>query len=152
MLPPNIYIFSRLSREVIAIASCFDFTLTHHRVLLAGIRNLGACPCPRCLIPLSRVHNIGMPLDMKQRRTQARVDNPHRIKLVQDARKKIYCENRSVTSKAVNDLLKIHSLVPTVVRMLIILIMRVLNRISRTPFPTGCMKGLLICFQCLLWI
>lgn len=86
-----------------------------YRVLLSGIRNLGSCPCPRCLIPLHRVHNLGMPLDMKQRRTQARVDGPDRIESVEKARMKIYSENLSVASTAVNNILKHESLVPTVV-------------------------------------
>lgn len=56
---------------------------------------------------------------MKQRRTQARVDGPIRQTLIQNARKKIYIENLSVTSKAVNDLLKDQSLVPTIVCVLV---------------------------------
>jgi hypothetical protein len=49
----------------------FQNTYTHHRILLASIRNLGCCPCLRCLIPLDRVPNMGMRRDMAQRMSLA---------------------------------------------------------------------------------
>ncbi|KIM57899.1 hypothetical protein SCLCIDRAFT_28530 [Scleroderma citrinum Foug A] len=45
------------------------------KVLLASIRNLGQCPCPRCTIPMSHVHNLGMSQDMKEWNTLAHVDD-----------------------------------------------------------------------------
>lgn len=83
------------------------------RILLASIRNLGNCPCPRCEIELSKVHNIGMPLDRKQRRTKARIDNAVRQDQVNCARKLIYEEGYLVNSAHVERLLKPKSLVPT---------------------------------------
>src|SRR5262245_26895967 len=60
--------------------------LINCRILLATIRNLGRCPCPRCLIPMSRVHNMGKVLDMKQRKTLARIDDEARRDKVSKAR------------------------------------------------------------------
>jgi hypothetical protein len=83
------------------------------RILIATIRNLGSCPCPRCCIPMSRVPNLGMVLDMKQRSTLARVDDNRRIRLVRAARNIIYNLNKPVYGSAVDALLKGESLVPT---------------------------------------
>jgi hypothetical protein len=92
-------------------SSCVpDCTL---RVLLASIRSKGLCPCPRCLIPLSRVHNMGMTLDMKQRETLARVDNEDRRWKVNSAREIIYKKNYAVDNDNVETLLQPQSLVPT---------------------------------------
>ena len=83
------------------------------RILLTSIRNLGACPCPRCLIPLARVHNLGMARDVSQRTTLMRIDNARRRNNVATARQLIYEKNYLVNSAAVEDLLKPESLVPT---------------------------------------
>jgi hypothetical protein len=85
------------------------------RILIASIRNLGKCPCPRCLIPLNRVHNLGMVLDRAQRVTMARLDDNESRKRVFAARRLIYKKNMQVYSKAVNDLLEETSQVPTAV-------------------------------------
>lgn len=84
-----------------------------HRVLLASIRDKGRCPCPRCLIPLSRVQNMGMPRDMKERKTLARVDNEDRRRTVEIAREIIYKKNYAVDNDNVEALLQGQSLVPT---------------------------------------
>lgn len=88
-----------------------------NRILIASIRNLGKCPCPRCLIPLSHVHNLGMARDRAQRVTMARVDDSQRRNLVSAARKFIYEKNLQVNSSAVENLLRGMSLVPTAVRV-----------------------------------
>ena len=77
ILPKNIQLLCRLPRKVCVL---FLGTLTFNlncplRILLASIRNLGQCPCPRCLIPLDLVHNLGMPRDMMQQVSKARVDS-----------------------------------------------------------------------------
>ena len=90
------------------------------RILLASIRNLGACPCPRCLIPLSRVHNLGMIRDMSQRVTMARVDDNSRQGKVYAARRLMYEKQYRVNGAAIESLLKDQSLVPTSVRVLLI--------------------------------
>ena len=83
------------------------------RILIASIRNLGNRPCPRCLIPLSHVHNMGMARDMIQRETMARVDDIHRRTSVNAARRVIYEKNFQVNSTGVENMLQDMSLVPT---------------------------------------
>src|ERR1700676_4664332 len=90
-------------------------TKNFHRILIASIHNLGRCPCPRCLIPLDRVANIGMRRDMTQRRTLTRIDDVKWRNLVEKAREKIYEKGYVVDSRAVEDFLQEHSLVPTAV-------------------------------------
>ena len=89
------------------------------RILVASIRNLGKCPCPRCLIPLDRVHNLGMARDMSQRGTLARVDDDNRRSKVIAARRVIYEKHFQIDSAAVNAILQGESLVPNVVCILI---------------------------------
>lgn len=85
------------------------------RILIATIRNLGRCPCPRCLITIDRVQNLGMARDMRQRETMAREDNIRRRNLIDAARKVIYERNFRVNSAGVEKMLRDMSLVPTVV-------------------------------------
>ena len=85
------------------------------RILIAGIRNLGTCPCPCCLIPLNRVHNLGMARDMGQRRTLACVDNVNRRGKIIAARRVIFEKKTQINSTAVNSILQNESLVPNVV-------------------------------------
>jgi hypothetical protein len=85
------------------------------RIVLACIRNRGRCLCPRCLIPLDRVHNIGMVRDMNQRTTLRRIDDAQRRAKVNSARHLIYEKNHHVDSAAVERLLQETSLVPSMV-------------------------------------
>jgi hypothetical protein len=91
--------------------SCTYDDYVYYRILLAGIRNMGECPCPRCRIPLSRVHHIGMARDMKQRVSMARADDSDRRRKVAIARQFIYEQNRQISSVAVETLLRKDSLV-----------------------------------------
>ena len=86
------------------------------RVLLASIRDKGRCPCPRCLIPLSRIQNMGMQFDMKQRATLARVNDKDRRRKIDTAQDIIYNKNYAVDTENVETLLQPQSLVPTLVR------------------------------------
>ena len=95
---------------------CIFFSHTSlNRILIASIRNRGRCPCPRCLIPLNRVHNIGMARDMAQRVTMPRVDDSQRRTRVSAAREIIYDKNMQVNCAAVEQLLQDMSWVPTAV-------------------------------------
>jgi Plavaka transposase len=89
--------------------------LTKHRIILAGIRDLGCCPCPRCLVQLTNAPNMGQVRDMKQRRLLARVDDEITRDKVNLARDFIYNRHYVVNSKAVEYILKAQSLVPTLV-------------------------------------
>lgn len=82
---------------------------------MVGIKNRGCCPCPRCLIPLVRVHNLGMVRDMMQRRTMARMDDMQRRSRIAAARQLIYEKNMQVDCTAVKRLLHEMSLVPNAV-------------------------------------
>ena len=66
---------------------------------------------------MSRIHNLGMPQDMKQRETLARVDDEIRRGKVESARNIIYNKRFAVDSPAVEILLKEQSLVPTSVSL-----------------------------------
>ena len=96
---------------------------TSHRILMASIRNLGTCPCPRCHIPLNQVHNMGKPSDMLRRNSLARVDDNTRRGDINSARRLIYQQNYQVNSAAVERILRPNSLVPTVVRCNVSLIL-----------------------------
>jgi hypothetical protein len=81
--------------------------------MISSIRDRGYCPCPRCLIPLERVQNMGMARDMRQRITLARVDDDVRRRKVGVARDIIYGKNYAVDSAPVEAILKEESLVPS---------------------------------------
>ncbi|KAG8768938.1 hypothetical protein FRC12_005262 [Ceratobasidium sp. 428] len=83
------------------------------RVLLATIRDKGACPCPRCLVPLKHAHKMGTPSDMRMRAKNARRDNLTRQKLIQRARGLINTDGKAVDNVEVQRLLQPHSYVPT---------------------------------------
>src|SRR5262249_23705490 len=85
------------------------------RIVIVSIRNLGKCPCPRCLIPLDRVHRLGMTQDMTQRVGLSRVDDNHRRGKVMACRSLIYDESYRVDGKAIDNLLGETSLVPKMV-------------------------------------
>lgn len=109
---PRIFIYSADYPEKCKLIPSLSivFAQYHSRVLLASIRNKGACPCPCCLIPLSHVHNIGMVRDMMQRVTLARALDDRPQNVIYTARKLIYEKGYSVESTLVNDLLKDKSL------------------------------------------
>ena len=121
-----------------------------HRILIASIRNLGVCPCPRCLISLNRVHNLGMVRDMTQRRTLARVDDNHRRGKVLAARRVIYEKNYQVNSAAVEAILQKESWVPTVVwiSLHLMVVLFTHTKSHRTRSLIGCRHMDSICSRC----
>ncbi|KIK34655.1 hypothetical protein CY34DRAFT_97579 [Suillus luteus UH-Slu-Lm8-n1] len=82
------------------------------KVLIATIRQLGGCPCSRCLIPKTRLHHLGMVRDRQQRATLACSDTS-RSPLVATARSLIYEKHYGIDSMAVETILKADSWVPT---------------------------------------
>lgn len=109
---------------------------------MATIRNLGGCPCPRCLIPKSRVQNLGSSLDIKQRKTLERKDDSSRQSKITISRSLIYDRGYGVRSNAVENLLKEHSLVPTSVHVHHCrIVVRVLTTIFQNAFSErlGCL-------------
>lgn len=87
------------------------------RILLAGIKNLGTYPCPRCLIPLSDAPKVGMARDTRRRQTLVRKDTKKHRKNITDARNYIHNKNYAVDSAPVKRLLDTESLVPSAVRL-----------------------------------
>ena len=81
---------------------------------MTGIRNMGLCPCPRCLIKKTDLSALGTIRD-DNRRAKVRVNSHHFRTKVSIARDIIYRQGRRVNHDAVNDLLKGESLVPTTV-------------------------------------
>ncbi|KAF7359835.1 hypothetical protein MVEN_00708900 [Mycena venus] len=83
------------------------------KVLLATIRNLGECPCPRCFVTKDKLDQFGTVRDDKNRVTLHRVDNENRKSYVQKARDWIYRLGHAVRGAKVERLLKPKSWVPT---------------------------------------
>jgi hypothetical protein len=60
-----LHILGRLSREVCFFYSLPYDTNQHFRVLIATIKDMGSCPCPRCLIPKTSFDLLGLFGDMR---------------------------------------------------------------------------------------
>lgn len=88
------------------------FDMYAFRALLAAIRERGLCPCPRCLVPKSELHQMGLVEDMKKRISRART---YLSGAIDAARKAIYTGGLYIMSAPVERLLKPFSLVPTMV-------------------------------------
>ncbi|KAG6835741.1 hypothetical protein H0H93_015071 [Arthromyces matolae] len=84
-----------------------------HAVLLSKIRNLGKCPCVRCLIPKSLIPEVGTVYDDRRRIVNARQDDFHRQYSLRVARDFIYERGYGVKSAAVERILGPTSSVPT---------------------------------------
>ncbi|KAK7689700.1 hypothetical protein QCA50_007495 [Cerrena zonata] len=83
------------------------------KVLLASIRNLGTCPCPRCEVKKAQILQVGTIPDTTLRTNHKRINcHPlrHKVKL---ARAAIYERGKGVKSTAVEDILSPLSYVPT---------------------------------------
>ncbi|KAI0362804.1 hypothetical protein OH77DRAFT_89642 [Trametes cingulata] len=84
------------------------------KVLLATIRDMGNCPCPRCLVAKDAISAVGTARDMTTRVRKARIDDDDRRFKVNLARSFIYEKGKGIGSVAVENLLKPQSLVPTI--------------------------------------
>ena len=112
----DLHILRRLSREVHLIL-CFLMLSQPRtrRTLLACIKNLGAFPCPWCLVAKAEIPALGMELDMQRRQCAQgiRTDNDSWKHQVERAPKAIYVKGKPIMSKQVDNLLGDRSLVPT---------------------------------------
>ena len=86
------------------------------RVLLATIRNLGACPCPRCLVPKEKIPELGTVFDDRRRVKTERVSDARWEFNIIVARDIIYKKGKGVKSAAVERILAPESSVPTMVK------------------------------------
>ena len=76
---------------------------------------MGKYSCPRCIISLYQIHNLGNPQDMAQWTRAAHIDSASRHSKVSSARRLIYEKNMQVNCGAVKNILRDMSLVPTLV-------------------------------------
>ena len=86
------------------------------RVLLATIRDNGLCPCPRCLMPKTKLDRMGQHWDFEFRMREVR---QYLLGKVQQARNIIYKLGQAVSGTGVDGVLKSTSSVPTVVSALL---------------------------------
>jgi hypothetical protein len=128
-----------------------SFTHIVGRVLLAGIRNLGNHPCPRCLIPLADASRSGMARDARRRQTLARKDTTNYRKNIIDARNYIHNRNYAVDSAPVKRLLDNESLIPSMVRFAVssLIVLFELMFIARMHSPKYLPPWVSTCFLCL---
>src|SRR6266850_3746752 len=84
------------------------------RVLLATIRDQGLCPCPRCLVPKTKLDRLGLVSDMKVRINNARHYHDVTV-LVEKARRAIFEDGAPIGGAIVQRLLKPTSTVPMLV-------------------------------------
>ncbi|KAG8739756.1 hypothetical protein FRC12_016207 [Ceratobasidium sp. 428] len=82
------------------------------KVLLAAIRNNGACFCPRCFVKKTAASQMGTPTDMRTRKKR-RIDDAKRRGKVTQAKHLVQDKGKSLKSKDVEALLKDQSYVPT---------------------------------------
>ena len=59
------------------------------RVLIANIKSLGKCPCPRCFIELREVQDLGKAAD-RQRRANVREPTRRLFRIIKKAREAIF--------------------------------------------------------------
>jgi hypothetical protein len=85
----------------------------HIRILLAGIKFLGECLCPRCLIKKANVSEMGTEGNMNDCITLRHVDDQAHHNKIDRACKLIFQHGVPVDGKQVKSVLNSESLVPT---------------------------------------
>jgi hypothetical protein len=86
------------------------------RVLIATVRDMGGCPCPRCTIKKEDIHALRTLNDSANRHMKVRRDDDKYCATVEEARNNIYRWGYTLNSEpGVECLLKEDSLVPTLV-------------------------------------
>jgi hypothetical protein len=94
---------------------CLRIQLNHSinfRVLIATIKDMGSCPCPRCFTPKTLFPSLGLLKDMKSRIANLRI---YVSANVVRARKYIYNEGNTVDGVKVDETLGEGSWVPILV-------------------------------------
>ena len=89
-----------------------DNTELRHRILLACIRYLAECPCPRCFVKKSDMRLMGTVRDMKRRQTQRREDTEPVQYDINKTRSWIFEDGIAPNSTLINKVLASRSLVP----------------------------------------
>jgi len=113
---PRFFVYSADYPEKYAFI-CVSCPNSHvSRVKIATIRNFGAYPCPRCLVPKDKIPEIGKDEDRRIRTELRRMDTAERQAMVDQARKNLYEHGYALSGDSVDGILKDSSLVPTRVR------------------------------------
>jgi hypothetical protein len=81
------------------------------RVLIANIKNMGQCPCPRCTIRLTDIKDLGKAKDI-QTRADGRKPTPQLFHAIKRARKAIF-KGYKVSGSCVERLMGGGSRIPT---------------------------------------
>lgn len=82
------------------------------RMLLACLRFLAECPCPRCYVKKKDIHLLGSARDMRQRSTNIRVDTEAIQFDIARTRSWIFQDGLSAGNKRIKDILGGRSLLP----------------------------------------
>lgn len=106
----HIWLITLKSKLLMYVLGLCSYTL--NRVLMACVRNLGICPCPRCLIKREHIHDLGTAVDRRRRAKLRKCDKVYRSS-IESARKIIYELGYVVNSKAVDRILGSESFTPT---------------------------------------
>ncbi|KAG2744713.1 hypothetical protein P692DRAFT_201721484, partial [Suillus brevipes Sb2] len=85
------------------------------KVLIATIKDMGSCPCPRCLVPKASFDLLGLARDMRDRFANLRA---YSLARVTAAREFIYTGGNTVDGSKVQTALGEGSWVPTMVSRL----------------------------------
>jgi len=135
----RILLIIQKSKYIISLPSGRDLSRGFFlsRVLLATIRDKGSFPCPQCLIPKSKLDGLGLRRDISVRVKHFRQLVADKVRIARNA---IYNLGKSIRSKAVEDLLKGFSGVPTVVSRSMLAMSDLLTKVSsericRMPWP-----------------
>ncbi|KAN0088931.1 hypothetical protein V8E55_005988 [Tylopilus felleus] len=83
------------------------------KVLLACIRLLGQCLCPRCLAKKTDVSEMGTPADMETWRNMIRTHGQAHKNKISKARRFIFRDSATINGNRIKNLLAAESLVPT---------------------------------------
>ncbi|KAF9554492.1 hypothetical protein CPC08DRAFT_727124 [Agrocybe pediades] len=83
------------------------------KVLVACMKYLTHCMCPRCTSKKALISQIGSKLDMRRRVKLKRIDNDYRLYDIGVVRKMMFEDGISITSKKIKDILEPTSAVPT---------------------------------------
>lgn len=89
------------------------------RILLACVKFLGKCPCPRCLVTKTDIPGMGSPADMDTRLNNIRISDRKLRDKVATARKSIFNHGARISGTNVKKVLDDESLVPTQVYLTI---------------------------------
>jgi hypothetical protein len=111
---PRIFTYSADYPEKCVLSAMTGVYSTTFRVLIATIKDMGSCPCPRCLTPKSMFTSLGLRQDMKSRLENLRV---YVTTNITRAREYIYRWGNTVDGIKVEEMLGEGSWVPVMVSL-----------------------------------